>query len=244
MHSFTGGADGSDPYAGLIRDSAGNLYGTTLLGGASGAGVVFKVDTTGTETVLHSFSGGTDGGAPQAGLIRGSAGDLYGTTVQDGASGAGVVFKLDAIGETVLYSFTGGADGSNPFGSLVRDSAGNLYGTTESGGASGAGVVFKLDTTGTETVLYSFTGDADGGYPYAGLIRDSAGNLYGTTSSGGASGQGVVFELDTTGTETVLYSFTTGADGAFPYAGLIRNSAGNLYGTATYGYGVVFRIQP
>jgi uncharacterized repeat protein (TIGR03803 family) len=107
----------------------------------------------------------------------------------------------------VLHSFTGGADGGYPLAGLIRDSAGNLYGTTQSAGISGAGVVFKLDTTGAETVLYGFTGGADGAYPVAGLLRDSAGNLYGTASGGGASGQGVVFQVDTTGTETVLYNF-------------------------------------
>jgi len=249
LYSFTGRADGAKPLAGLIRDSAGNLYGTASAGGVSEyTGVVFKLDTAGTETVLHTFTGGADGGDPEAGLIRDSAGDLYGTTSGGGVSHEGVVFKLDATGETVLYSFTGGADGSQPVGGLLRDSAGNLYGTTPYGGASGNGVVFKLDTTGTETVLYSFTGGADGSQPEAGLIQDPEGNLYGTTYYGGAPENGVVFELDTTGTETVLYSFAGGADGSNPYAGLIRDSAGNLYGTARFGgisgSGVVFRIQP
>jgi uncharacterized repeat protein (TIGR03803 family) len=262
LHRFTG-ADGSGPQAGLIRDSAGNFYGTTVRGGRSGCGVVFKLDTTGSYAVLYSFKGyPTDGLNPYAGLIADSAGNLYGTTNQGGAFNAGVVFKLDTSGtETVLYTFTGGADGANPTAGLIQGSAGNLYGTTGYGGASGAGVVFKLDTSGTETVLYTFTGGADGGNPYAGLIRDSAGNLYGTTEYGGTArgglcftggGCGVVFELDTTGTETVLYSFTGGADGSNPEASLIRNSAGNLYGTASgggisgngAGNGVVFRIQP
>jgi uncharacterized repeat protein (TIGR03803 family) len=254
LYSFTGGADGAYPGAGVIQDSAGNLYGTTYEGGASESGVVFKLDTTGTETVLYSFTGGADGGNPEAGVIRDSAGNLYGTTPFGGVSGVcyagcGVVFKLDTSGtETVLYSFTGGADGGSPNAGVIRDSAGNLYGTTPIGGASGYGVVFKLDTTGTETALYSFTGGADGGYPAAGVIQASAGNLYGTTQAGGVSGSGVVFKLDPAGAETVLYSFTGGADGGAPFAGLIRNSAGNLYGTAIGGginnHGVVFRIQP
>jgi uncharacterized repeat protein (TIGR03803 family) len=252
LHTFNGSpTDRAIPGAAhLIGDSAGNLYGTTESGGASGAGVVFKLNKTG-ETVLYSFTGGADGWSPVAGLIRDSAGNLYGTTFGGGArfgeSGSGVVFKLDTTGtETVLYSFTGGADGGSPAAGLIRDSAGNLYGTTELGGVSGAGVVFKLDTTGTETVLHSFTGPG-GENPYAGLIADSAGNLYGTTYGGGASGSGVVFKLDTTGTETVLYSFTGGADGGSPVAGLIRDSAGNLYGTTYEGgtsdAGVVFKLE-
>jgi len=250
LYSFTGGADGGIPEASVIRDSAGNLYGTTYQGGAStgGAGTVFKVDTTGKETVLYSFTGGVDGGFPEASLVRDSAGNLYGTTTVGGGSNYGTVFKVDTTGEeTVLYSFMGGADGGAPWASLVRDSAGNLYGTTYDDGASGYGTVFKVDTTGEETVLYSFMGGADGEHPIAGLIRDSAGNLYGTTYWGGASNCGTVFKVDTTGKETVLYSFTGGTDGQGPYAGLVQNTAGNLYGTTYIGgaftYGTVFEIE-
>jgi uncharacterized repeat protein (TIGR03803 family) len=248
LYSFTGGADGGNPLAGLIRDAAGNLYGTTSYGGASGWGVVFKLDTTGAETVLDTFTPRADGVYPDAGLIGDSAGNLYGTTYDGGASNGGVVFKLDTTrAETVLYSFTGGADGGHPEAGLIRDPAGNLYGATRWGGAFGCGVVFKLDTAGTETVLYSFTGRADGAYPVAGLIQDSAGNLYGTTYEGGASGLGVVFKLDTTGTETVLHTFTGGTDGANPWAGLVRDLAGNLYGTTYDGGasngGVVFKLD-
>src|ERR1017187_5886787 len=228
LYAFTGGADGGYSYAGVIRDSAGNLYGTTSSGGTAGYGVVFEVNTCGQETVLYSFTGGADGGYSYAGVIRGSAGNLYGTTSAGGTSGYGVVFKLDRAGqETVLYAFTGGADGGYSYAGVIPDSAGNLYGTTSAGGTSGYGVVFKLDKAGQETVLYAFTGGADGGYSYAGVIRDSAGNLYGTTSSGGTAGQGVVFKLSTGGQETVLYSFTGGADGGYSYAGVIRGSAGN-----------------
>jgi len=256
LYSFTGGADGGSPAAGVILDPAGNLYGTTAFGGASDQGVVFKLDTTGTETVLYSFTGGTDGGKPQAGLIRDSAGNIYGTTtfggIASGYSGYGVVFKLDTTGtETVLHSFTGGADGSGP-GGVIRDSAGNLYGTTGGGGIAnclfgGCGVVYKLDTTGTETVLYSFTGGSDGSGP-GDVILDSAGNLYGITDGGGASNLGVVFKLDTTGAETVLHSFTGGADGSGADGGvLILDSAGNLYGTTALGgasnLGVVFKLD-
>jgi uncharacterized repeat protein (TIGR03803 family) len=260
LHSFTGGADGANPAAGLIRDPAGNLYGTTQWGGImtglcspTGCGVVFRLDPTGKETVLYSFTGGGDGANPAAGVIGDAAGNLYGTTPAGGASGYGVVFKLDKSGESVLYSFTGGADGANPEAALVRDLAGNLYGTTDYGGASRYGVVFKLETTGKETVLHSFSGSSsDGALPYSGrLVPDPAGNLYGTTAIGGTSDWGVVFKLDMTGKETVLYNFTGGADGAGPQAGVIRDSAGNLYGTTwaggsaegDRGKGVVFKLD-
>jgi uncharacterized repeat protein (TIGR03803 family) len=257
VHTFTAGADGALPSAGLIRDLEGNLYGTTAYGGKWGWGVVFKVDTAGTETVLYSFTGAADGGRPLAGLIADSVGHLYGTTANGGSQQHGAVFKLDKTGETVLYSFTGAADGIRPYAGLIRDSAGNLYGTTMwggPGGPSGSGIVFKLDTVGTETVLYRFTDGADGARPQAGLIRDAAGNLYGTTFHGGvktgicasSGGCGVVFKLDTAGAETVLHSFK-GGDGANPIAGLIGDLAGNLYGTTSSGgksnRGVVFRLN-
>jgi len=265
LHSFPGfPSDGNSPYAGLIADSAGNLYGTTLSrDSVSHAGVVFKLAPNGTagwtETVLHSFTGfPTDGALPYAGLIADSAGNLYGATTGGGASGQGVVFKLAPDGtETVLHAFTGGSDGAYPgVGPLIADSAGNLYGTTTGGGggpgASGQGVVFKLSPDGTETVLHSFTLGSGGGGPLAGLIADSAGNLYGTTQVGGASGQGVVFKLAPNGTggwtESVLYSFTGGSDGGQPFYGsLIADGAGNLYGTTVgggaSGAGVVFKLS-
>jgi uncharacterized repeat protein (TIGR03803 family) len=251
LYAFTGGVDGGLPLAGLVRDGAGNLYGTTFQGGASGYGTVFKLDKTGEETVLHSFTAGWDGAYPQAGLVRDGAGNLYGTTV--GGRRGSVVFRLNANGkETVLHTFDG-ADGSDPMAGLVRDAAGNLYGTTAHGGQGGCdhgcGVVFKLDRTGKETVLHSFTGTGgDGAYPYAGLIRDAAGNLYGTTVQGGSSDYGTVFKLDKTGKETVLYSFTgTGGDGGAPDAGLVPDAARNLYGTTFGGgfadYGTVFKLD-
>jgi uncharacterized repeat protein (TIGR03803 family) len=251
LYSFTGGADGGWPNAGVIRDSAGNLYGTASGGGTAHFGVVYKVDSTGHETVLYSFTGQPDGAYPAAGVIRDSGGNLYGTTNRGGTANAGAVYKLDAGGhETVLYSFTGGADGRDPSGGVIRDSGGNLYGTTVHGGTANAGVVYKLDATGHETMLYSFTGGVDGGYPGSGVIRDTAGNLYGTTISGGMAGGvagGVVFELDPAGHETVLYSFTSGVNGDSPYTGVIRDSAGNFYGTLSFGgagnAGVVYKLD-
>jgi uncharacterized repeat protein (TIGR03803 family) len=250
LYSFTGGADGAHSFAGLVEDSAGNLYGTTLDGGTAGAGVVFKVAAAGGQTVLYSFPGlgYPQGGYPQGGVILDSASNLYGTTSYGGAGGTGVVFKLDTAGqETVVYSFPGTADGGNPMAGLIRDSAGNLYGTTYQGGTAGAGVVFKVSAAGHETVLYTFTGGSDGGYPQGGVIRDPAGNLYGTTVGGGAAGAGTVFKVDAAGGESVLYSFTGGADGGYPYASVVRDSAGNLYGTTvdggTAGAGVVFKLD-
>ena len=251
LYSFAGnGTDGAYPYSALVRDLAGDLYGTTGSGGESGYGTVFKIDAAGAETVLHSFGGGHDGKFPY-GLLQDAAGGLYGTTWQGGRSDRGTVFKLDNTGGKVL-SFSTILEGTWPYAALIQDSAGNLYGTTTYGGQVGLGNVFKLDAAGAETVLYSFTGGPDGGGPYAGLIRDAEGNLYGTTAFGGATGSGTVFKLDTAGTLTVLHTFTGGADGYNPYAGLIQDSAGNLYGTTTYGgsasktsgYGVVFKIDP
>jgi uncharacterized repeat protein (TIGR03803 family) len=259
------GIDGAFPAGGLLRDAAGNLYGTTVNGGGNGVcrnfgcGSVFKLDPSGT-LVFVPFTGGSDGGNPTAGLIMDAAGNLYGTAGFGGTIGIGgpfgfgVVFKLDAsFNETVLHSFTG-ADGAEPSAPLIADAAGNLYSTTFRGGAGGFGTVFELDpATGNLTVLHAFTGGSDGGNPGAGLIMDAAGNLYGTTESGGA-GFGTVFKLDSLGNITVLHTFTGGSDGGnealegIPTAGLIRDAAGNLFGTAfrggTGGFGVVFQIAP
>lgn len=203
LHTFTGSPDGSEPFGNLVIDSAGNLYGMTMSGGASsgscfagaGCGVVFKVDAAGNESVLHNFSG-PDGANPEAGLVMDAAGNLYGATTGGGASSQGAVFKLDKGGtQTVLYSFTGSADGGAPIAALVLDDQGNLYGTTDSGGSPcgfpGCGVVFKLSNTGKETVLHAFTGN-DGDQPLD-MVRDSAGNLYGTTLEGGNQSCDIVF---------------------------------------------------
>ena len=249
VHSFNW-TDGAQPYDGLIMDSSGNLYGTTYYGGTASQGTVFKLDPSGTETVIHSFSG-TDGADPRAGLIMDSSGNIYGTTAGGGSLSAGTVFKIDSSGNfSVLYNFnpTNGTDGADPYGGLVMDSTGNLYGTTQAGGTSpGYGTVFKIDTNNNENVLHSFT-LADGAFPYAGLVRDSTGNLYGTTTSGGTGGYGAVFKIDPAGNYSPLYNFTGGGDGEHPYGGLTMDSSGNLYGTTFQGgsasVGTVFKIDP
>jgi uncharacterized repeat protein (TIGR03803 family) len=239
----------------VVLDPAGNIYGTAY-GGNVGAGVVYKLDTTGHETVLSNL---LPTGVVSGGVILDSAGNLYGTISPEslGFFGpGGAVYKVDPLGNaTALYSFTGGADGSFPNHGVIADVAGNLYGATQYGGVgvddAGFGVVYEVDTTGHETVLYTFTGGADGANPYAGVALDSAGNLYGTTQYGGVaagkSGSGVVYKVDTTGHETVLHTFTGGADGGGPYAGVALDSAGNLYGTTYYdgasGGGVVYKVD-
>ncbi len=262
LHRFHGGAnDGSEPLVGLILDAAGNLYGTTFGGGAFGYGAAFKLtpnaDGSWTESVLHSFTS-SDGSYPYAGLIFDAAGNLYGTTEFGGGGGYGTVFKLtpNADGswtESVLHWFHG-RDGSYPRAGLTFDAAGNLYGTTSGGGAFGYGAAFKLtpnaDGSWTERVLHSFNG-SDGAYPYAGLTFDAAGNLYGTTSEGGASGNGTVFKLtpnaDGSWTESVLHSFSS-SDGAYPWAGAhLRRSGKSLRHDPHRrppGGGTVFKLAP
>jgi uncharacterized repeat protein (TIGR03803 family) len=252
LYNFTIGHDGGNPYAGLIRDSKGNLYGTTYWGGSSGWGTVFKVDKTGKETVLYNFTGRADGANPAAGVIRDSKGNLYGTTYDGGAFNWGVVFKVDTAGtQSVLYSFTGGVgDGCTPDQGLVQDKAGNFYGTTQQCGATGHGVVFQVTPAGTETVLHHFAGgSSDGAYPVGGsLLIDSKINLYGIAEEGGASGEGVVYKLSKSGTLTVLYNFAGGTtDGCFPFGSLAKDKSGNFYGTTqqcgSSGNGVVWKLS-
>lgn len=251
LYSFKGGSDGVSP-TGISKKASGYRYGVTSEGGTNNKGTIYEIGPGGVETVLHTFAGGSDGASPDGALIKDKAGNLYGTTYYGGASNAGTVYKMAGGTETVLYSFTGGSDGANPVSSLMEDNAGNLYGTTPYGGADALGVVFELAPDGTETVLHTFTGGGDAAFPYAGLIKDKAGNFYGTGSAGGADGQGAMFKLAPGGTETVLYSFAGGSDGAIPSSTLILDKAGNLYGT-TYeggggscggGCGIVFKVAP
>jgi uncharacterized repeat protein (TIGR03803 family) len=258
VHNFTGGSDGGSALAGLNIDAKGNFYGTASAGGSSGAGVVFKMNKAGVVTALHNFAGGADGSNPQSSLLMDAKGNLYGTTFAGGTSGLGTVFKVTKAGkETVLYSFAGVNDGAAPVAGLISDAAGNLYGTTTAGGPDGNGTVFKLAPTKTkggkwkEKVLYSF------GYteriPIAGVILDKKGNIYGTASLGGNTGNGTVFQLKHSKsgwTESDLYQFQMGSDGGIPYGGLTFDTAGNLYGTVTEGGagsdggGTIFELTP
>ena len=238
LYSFKGYPDGASPHGALLRDAEGNLYGTTYYGGTSDSGTVFKLSRSGKESVLYSFTWGTDGGSPSSGLIQDTAGNLYGTTEYGGDftcnvyDGCGTVFKVDPSGtETVIHSFTG-PEGCYPFGGLLRDKVGNLYGTTQTCGSTRFGTVFKVDTSGTTTVLHNFTG-FDGAYPtYTRLLMDKKSRLYGVTNSGGNSGEGVVYMLSKDGTETVLHSFTgVEGDGCYPFGTPIMDKNGILYGT-------------
>jgi uncharacterized repeat protein (TIGR03803 family) len=282
LYNFAGGADGDLPWQYLVRDTAGNLYGTTLLGGGSndplcpngqGCGTVFELGHTGQHTVLYSFLNNSDGSEPDS-LIRDSVGNIYGTTSNGGkgcvpVSGCGIVFKVDTTGKkTVLHAFTGGSDGSSPSGGLVLDAAGNLYGTASAGGdltcpyncGAGCGVVFKLDTKGVETVLHAFHGGSDGNVPVSvilGTTGDFSTVLYGTTQTGpNTNSCGTVFKLDFSGTLTNLHSIAGGSEGCMPVGGLIQDVLGNLYGaTVLGGYlgnpevclkgcGTLFEIKP
>jgi uncharacterized repeat protein (TIGR03803 family) len=274
LYNFKGSPDAGYSLAGLTFDRKGALYGATVKGGAANAGAIFKLtppaagQTRWTETVLYSFTGGIDGGQPWAGLSFDNKGALYGATVKGGDADAGVVFKLTppAAGQTqwteaVLYGFTGG-EGNNPQAvDLIFDGDGALYGTTTFGGSSNLGAVFKLtppvggQTQWTETVLFSFTDGTDGANPFAGLIFDAGGALYGTTYRGGTSNLGAVFKLtppaagQTQWTETVLYSFTGRNDGGLPaFGSLIFDQNGALYGATIRGgpanAGTVFKLTP
>jgi uncharacterized repeat protein (TIGR03803 family) len=251
LYSFTGFIDGAYPQAGLVDGSDGNLHGTTTGGGTNGNGTVFQISTDGALTTLYSFTGGNDGGDPEAGLVQGNDGSFYGTTYDDGTNGFGTVFKISTNVElTSLYSFSSGSDGANPDAGLVQGSDGNFYGTTEDGGTSGSifasGTVFKISTNGELAILYPFTGGNDGANPQAGLVQGNDGNLYGTTYWGGTNQSGTVFQISTKGALTSLYSFTGGNDGANPQAVLVQGSDGDFYGTTvsggTDGYGTVFKI--
>lgn len=208
------------------------------------------------ERVLHSFDSGDGGNTPSAGLISDGAGNLYGTTEQGGVYGDGTVFKLTPNGmggwrETVLHHFGGKGDGTRPIGGVIFDAAGNLYGTTYGGGAYQEGTVFEL-TPGEgdawrETMMYSFGDGIDGAWPTGSLVSDAAGNLYGTTTTGGSKGLGTVYELsaaDGGWTESVIHDFSSAVDGVNPNGGLVLDSLGNLYGTTFSGGGTVFELKP
>ena len=246
LYSFS---DGENPSTGLVQGGDGNLYGTTQHGGLNYfQGTVFKVSTQGRLTTLHSFTGGNDGAVPQATLVPGSDGSLYGTTTAGGTQNGGTVFRVDSSGVlTTLYSFTGGNDGLIPAAALVQGGDGNFYGTTLGGGTNRQGTVFRISPQGTLTGLYSFSGGDDGASPLAGVTPGNDGSFYGTTENGGVNHNGSVFRITPNGNLTTLYSFTA-SDGASPSAALVQGSDGSFYGTTqtggTNGDGTVFRISP
>jgi uncharacterized repeat protein (TIGR03803 family) len=264
IHSFEGGAkDGFSPTAGLILGIDGNFYGTTYNGGPTDAGVIFRVNPAGLFSLLFTFGADNDAN-PIGRLVQDSAGYLYGTTYDGGKYASGTVFKFDIVSDklTILHNFTGKTGGGNPKGDLLITAAGAMVGTTFWGGSPkcyskiGCGVVFQLSPS-KFTVLHTFAGSPkDGAHPAAGFIQDSAGNLYSTTSEGGAYGDGelnlgygTVFKLSPAGKKTTLYSFGgVASDGIAPSADLISDSSGNLYGTAAgggiYGAGTVFEVTP
>jgi uncharacterized repeat protein (TIGR03803 family) len=267
VHSFTGGADGGNPRAGLISDNAGNFYGTAFDGGQFNGGVVFKETHSGTGWILsplYTFSGYSNGAAPDAVALR--DGILFGTTYHGGGSGDnGTVFELQQPAnvcrstfcpwtESLLHRFLGGPDGSVPIGGVVFDQAGNLYGATQYGGGhESPGTIYELmpsDGGWAENVLYRFSGGADGSY-INGVIFGPDGNLYGTALYGGENNNGTVFELMNTGSGwalKVLHTFQGGDDGFNPAGGLIFDQAGNIYGTTAAGGpdfgGTVFKLTP
>jgi len=268
LHRFTGAADGGTPHGTLAFGADGALYGAAGYGGASGAGLIYRFARDGKgkwkEDILYNFTNGADGGYPYCTPIFDDAGNLYGTTLNGGNTGNGVVFELSpaagkgAWTETVLHSFDSADDGVEPRMGVIMDAAGNLYGTTESGGNIGYGAVFEVSPpaqgqqTWTESVIYNFDFSPNGGSPgYSGLVMDTSGNLYGTTETGGTGHNGVVFELSPQGggawNETVLHTFEGSPDGSQPESGLLQGADGTLYGTTFEGgdsadSGTVFQI--
>ena len=283
LYSFTGGTDGRYPWGNISLDASGNIYGATVLGGdlrcdsggygGAGCGVIFMIQSSGEESVLHSFTGRTEGANPNGGLILDSAGRLWGTTQLNGPGGLfgrGVVFDLTHQGngtwtETVVHGFANPGDGEQPSSRLVADASGNLFGTTQKGGNHNSGTVFEVTRTGgnwKRHLIYSFKNGKDGAAPVGSLIFDSSGNLYGTTQYGGGSGRchyqtgpihcGTVFKLthqtDGSFSESVLYAFKGKTDGALPRSALVFDANGNLFGTTFSGglknQGTVFELTP
>lgn len=314
IYSFAGGNDGCNPAGSVIRDAGGNVYGVTGAGGPSNYGTVYKIDSTGHESVLYAFTGGSDGRFPESDLVRDKSGNLYGTTIEGGNftdcpdGGCGTVFKIDTKGqESVLHAFSGNfVDGLGPIAGPVMDSSGNLYGPAQ-GGLYAQGYIFKVDSNGNftdfldfgpfpsvngvdpandltfgpggilygttsyggnlsgcsgdgcgviydinngvETVLHAFAGPpSDVATPSGPLARDSAGNWYGA-AGGGAVNPGAIYKLDSSGNETLLYSFTGGTDGEAPTGRLYVSSTGAIFGSTNYGGnsmsdGVVFKVTP
>jgi len=265
LHEFNGQvrngvADGSNPRGALLLDGNGNLFGTTFFGGGAGEGTVFKIDNTGTESVMFTFQGSTSGSNPATPLVEDGFGNLIG--IADGGPGAGVIYRLSQDGqETTLFNFQGGLDNlapKVPTGGVFIDKVGNILGTTLFGGSancsSGCGTIYRLDTAGTLHVVHKLNGRSEGSQPYGPFIRDAAGNFLGVAKSGGnlacpefpQAGCGTVFKIAPNGKLTVLHTFKGGADGAVPQPGLLIDAAGNIFGSASLGgsqeQGLVFKI--
>jgi len=259
LHQFNSTSDGAFSEGSVLRDSAGNIFGTT-----TNPSTVFKIGSNGKESVFFNINGGDLGDFPTGSLTEDAAGNLYGIA-EGGSGGAGVVYKLSPQAqETVLFAFQGGLHNTTPklpAGGVLLGKNGNIFGVAQFGNkqtcAVGCGSVFRLDATGSMHFLHVFTGGTDGGNPIGPLVQDAAGNLYGVAQSGGdltcpeflftqGAGCGVVFKIARTGTFTVLHTFAGGADGAIPQGGLLRDANGNLFGTAASGgiaeNGTVYQI--
>ncbi len=265
LYSFTGGADGGEPYKGVTLDAAGNLYGTAVTGGSGscegGCGVTYKLTksgTTWTQRVIHAFTGGVDGSGPGARVAVGRDGTVYGMTPTGGANGLGTIYALrpKTNGDwsiRVIHTFTGGADGSSGSAGKLVLRGGHIFGAATTGGVNGAGTVFELTPTPTGEwdfkTIYSFQGAPDGVFPYGALLFDGGSNIYGTTYYGGVNDLGAVYKLSPNPTgewnEKVLYSFKTGSDGNSSISNLVFDSDGNLYGTTSeggLGSGTIFEL--
>jgi uncharacterized repeat protein (TIGR03803 family) len=267
LYSFTGGADGGEPYKGVTLDAAGNLYGTAVTGGSGscegGCGVAYKLTNSGgtwTQTVIHAFTGGSDGSGPGARVALDGRGNVYGMTPTGGANGLGTIYALHPRSNggyalRVLHTFTGGSDGSSGSAGKLVVRNGRIFGAATTGGSFGAGTVFQLRPTPSGEwdfrTSYSFQGAPDGVFPYGALLFDAAGNIYGTTYYGGTNGLGTVYKLSPNGSgewiESVLYSFKPGSDGNSSISNLVADAAGNLYGTTSeggLGSGTIFKLAP
>ena len=269
LYSFTGGADGGEPYKGVSLDREGNLYGTAVTGGSGscegGCGVAYKLTNSGeswNQEVIHAFTGGDDGSGPGARLTVDRKGNLYGMAPTGGAYGLGTIYKIrrmhnGAWSLQVIHPFTGGSDGSSGSAGRMIASNGRLYGAATTGGTYGSGVIFELSPRGTGDwnfkTIYSFRGLPDGSFPYGALLFDRSGNIYGTTYYGGTNGIGTVYKLSPRPhgewNESVLYSFQEGEDGSYPISNLVFGGPGNvdLYGTTSEGgsgSGTIFKLSP
>jgi uncharacterized repeat protein (TIGR03803 family) len=239
------GTNGSLPFSQIVQGSDSNFYGTTLSGGTTNFGAVFRITPSGSLTNLHSFTG-SDGRLPYGGVVEGIDGNFYGTTTDGGASNDGTVFMITPSGTlTTLYSFQGtSGDGLHPEATLAQGSDTNFYGTTNGGGSSNRGTVFLITPSGSFSNLYTFSGP-EGANPAAGLVPGGDGNFYGTTGGGGTSNLGTVFMITPSGSLTTLHSFI-GKDGFNPTAPLVLASDGNFYGTTQNGgaknNGTVFQM--